>query len=421
MTEGRENRNTNFSFMQETIKQKRIYQSRVVRRIAWSVLSGVLFALTSLAVWMVLAPRLDRKAEQEVQPITIPEEEEPQEISEEPQEETQVYITETVSMELEDYKKMYQQLMQIGNQTEKSLVNVSAMTVDTDWFDETYTSQRSAAGVLIGDNGVEMLILTSYSRIRNGEKLQVTFFDHTTAQSVMKKYDKNTGLAVVSVNLSDVSESTREIILYADLGSSKTLRSGEPVIAVGSPVGSYGSILFGNLSSVSQMAGAYDGAYNVLTTDMARSGSGSGVLVNWSGKIIGIIQDQYSVYGQEGTIQAYGISDIKNVIEHLSNNQDIVYMGIVGADVTTAVSEAENIPIGVYVSEVELDSPAIEAGLQPGDIIVSMSGQTITNLKDVMAILLKCSNGQVIQVICLRPDKSGYQELELFVELKILE
>lgn len=421
MTEGRENRNTNFSFMQETIKQKRIYQSRVVRRIAWSVLSGVLFALTSLAVWMVLAPRLDRKAEQEVQPITIPEEEEPQEISEEPQEETQVYITETVSMELEDYKKMYQQLMQIGNQTEKSLVNVSAMTVDTDWFDETYTSQRSAAGVLIGDNGVEMLILTSYSRIRNGEKLQVTFFDHTTAQAVMKKYDKNTGLAVVSVNLSDVSESTREIILYADLGSSKTLRSGEPVIAVGSPVGSYGSILFGNLSSVSQMAGAYDGAYNVLTTDMARSGSGSGVLVNWSGKIIGIIQDQYSVYGQEGTIQAYGISDIKNVIEHLSNNQDIVYMGIVGADVTTAVSEAENIPIGVYVSEVELDSPAIEAGLQPGDIIVSMSGQTITNLKDVMAILLKCSNGQVIQVICLRPDKSGYQELELFVELKILE
>lgn len=421
MTEGRENRNTNFSFMQETIKQKRIYQSRVVRRIAWSVLSGVLFALTSLAVWMVLAPRLDRKAEQEVQPITIPEEEEPQEISEEPQEETQVYITETVSMELEDYKKMYQQLMQIGNQTEKSLVNVSAMTVDTDWFDETYTSQRSAAGVLIGDNGVEMLILTSYSRIRNGEKLQVTFFDHTTAQAVMKKYDKNTGLAVVSVNLSDVSESTREIILYADLGSSKTLRSGEPVIAVGSPVGSYGSILFGNLSSVSQMAGAYDGAYNVLTTDMARSGSGSGVLVNWSGKIIGIIQDQYSVYGQEGTIQAYGISDIKNVIEHLSNNQDIVYMGIVGADVTTAVSEAENIPIGVYVSEAELDSPAIEAGLQPGDIIVSMSGQTITNLKDVMAILLKCSNGQVIQVICLRPDKSGYQELELFVELKILE
>ncbi len=60
---------------------------------------------------------------------------------------------------------------------------------------------------------------------------------------------------------------------------------------------------------------------------------------------------------------------MKDLIEHLSNNQDIVYMGIVGADVTTSISEQENIPIGVYVSEVSLDSPAITAGIQPGDII----------------------------------------------------
>lgn len=418
MTEGKENKNTDFSFMQETIKQKRIYQSRAVQRIAWSVASGILFALTALVIWMILVPKLDNQVEQqEVQPITIPEEEEqPAE-----QEDTPVYITETISMELEDYKNMYRQLMQIGNQAEKSLVNVSALTMDTDWFDETYTSRKSASGMLIGDNGVEILVLTNYARIDNAEKLQVSFFDHTTAPAVMKKYDKNTGLAVVSVNLSDVSESTREIIIYADLGSSKTLRSGEPIIAVGSPVGNYGSILFGNLTSVSQTAGIYDGAYNVLTTDMVKANSGSGVLVNWSGKIIGVIQDQYEVNGQKETIQAYGISDIKNIIEHLSNNQDIVYMGIVGTDVTTAISEAEQIPIGVYVSSVELDSPAIEAGIQPGDIIVSMSGQPITNLKDVMGILLKCSNGQNIQVICQRPDKTGYQELELSVNLKILE
>lgn len=421
MAEGRENKNTDFSFMQETIKQKRIYQSRVVQRIAWTIVSGVLFALTALIIWMIFVPRLGDQAEQqEMQPITIPEEEETEQ-EDVQQEESAVYITETVNMELEDYKKLYQQLMQIGNQVEKSLVNVSALTMDTDWFDETYTSQKSASGLLIDDNGVEILILTVYSRTENAEQLQVSFFDHTTAPAVMKKYDKNTGLAIVSVNLSDVSDSTREIITYADLGSSKTLRSGEPVIAVGNPVGNYGSILFGNLTSVSQTAAVYDGAYNVLTTDITKSSSGSGVLVDWSGKIIGVLQERCEVNGQKDTIQAYGISDIKNVIEHLSNNQDIVYMGIVGTDVTTAISEAEEIPIGVYVSAVELESPAIEAGIQPGDIIVSMSGQTITNLKDIMSILLKCSNGQNIQVTCQRPDKTGYQELELSVSLQILE
>lgn len=415
MAEGNGNRKR--SFIQETVKQKRFYQNRIVHRLAGSVISGVLFALAALAVWKIAVPYLTPETEQpEVQPITLPEPEEQQ-----PEEEPPVYIMEQVSIELEDYKKMYQQLMQIGSQVEKSLVNVSAVIVDTDWFDETYTSRSSESGMLVGDNGVELLILTSYENVEECESLLVTFYDHTTASAVLKKYDKNTGLAILSVNLSEISESTREVIVYADIGSSRTLRSGEPVIAVGSPGGNYGSVLYGNLTSVSQTASLYDGSYNVLTTDMAKARSGSGVLVTWSGKIIGLIQNRCEVTGQNNTIQAYGISDIMDVIEHLSNNQDIVYMGIVGADVTTAVSETEEIPIGVYVSEVELDSPAIQAGIQPGDIITSMSGQPVTNLKDVMAILMKCSNEQNIQVLCKRLNKNVYQELELSVDLKILE
>lgn len=418
MGEDKEKNNSNFLFMQETVKQKKLYQTRIVQKLVWAAVGGVLFALAALAVFAIVLPRLNYHVEkQEVQQIVIPEEtEEAQE-----QEEVPVYITETISMELEDYKKMYQQLMQIGNQVEKSLVNVSAVTVDTDWFDETYTSQSSASGILIGDNGLELLILTNYDHIQKAENLLVTFYDHTSAQAVLKKYDKNTGLAVISVNLSEVTDSTRSVIMYADWGSSKALRSGEPIIAVGSPIGSYDSTLFGNLTSSAQMAAMYDGYYNVLTTDLVSAKSGSGVLVNWSGKIVGVIQDQCQVNSQENTIQAYGISDIKNVIEHLSNNQDIVYMGITGADVTTAVSEAELIPIGVYVSEVAMNSPAIEAGIQPGDIITEMSGQPVTNLKDIMSIMLKCSNGQSVQVICQRPSQEGYQELELMVSLKILE
>lgn len=146
---------------------------------------------------------------------------------------------------------------------------------------------------------------------------------------------------------------TRELVQGVEVGSSRSVRSGEPVIAVGSPMGTFGSVLFGNLTSVSQSAELYDSAYNILTTNIAGVDSGSGVLVNLDGKVIGFIQNQCEVQAQKDTIQAYGISDLKEVIEHLSNNQDIVYMGIVGADVTTAISETENIPIGVYVSEVQ--------------------------------------------------------------------
>lgn len=115
----------------------------------------------------------------------------------------------------------------------------------------------------------------------------MTFYDHTTAKGTLKKYDKNTGLAVVGVNLGDIGDSTRENVVDADFGSSKSIRSGEPVLAVGSPLGSFGSVLFGNVTSSNQNASLYDGSYNILTTDIASAEEGSGVLVNWDGKVVG--------------------------------------------------------------------------------------------------------------------------------------
>ena len=414
-------KNSGFSFMQEKIKEKPVYANPLVKKALRCILGGALFGGTALLIWALALPRINNRMEKnEIQEIQIPEEMVDSETDDKDEDESPVYITETVSMELKDYEKMYQQLMQIGNQVSKSLVDISAVKTDTDWFDEALTSHKSVAGLIIGDNGMELLILTEHEKVKDGD-LKVRFYDHTEAAGTLKKYDSNTGLAVISVNLSDVDSSTREVISYAELGSSKSLRSGQPVIVVGNPTGSNGSLLFGNLTSVMQTAELYDSSYNILTTDILRSSNGSGVVADWNGKIIGLLQEKTEVEGQDNTIQAYGISDVKDLIEHLSNNQDIVYMGIVGADVTTSISEQENIPIGVYVSEVSLDSPAITAGIQPGDIITEINGQAIVNLKDIVATLLKCSSGQTVDVRYKRADASGYQDLQASVTLKVLQ
>ena len=414
-------KNSGFSFMQEKIKEKPVYANPLVKKALRCILGGALFGGTALLIWALALPRINNRMEKnEIQEIQIPEETGDSETDNKAEDESPVYITETVSMELKDYEKMYQQLMQIGNQVSKSLVDISAVKTDTDWFDEALTSHKSVAGLIIGDNGMELLILTEHEKVKDGD-LKVRFYDHTEAAGTLKKYDSNTGLAVISVNLSDVDSSTREVISYAELGSSKSLRSGQPVIVVGNPTGSNDSFLFGNLTSVTQTAELYDSSYNILTTDILRSSNGSGVVADWSGKIVGLLQEKTEVEGQDNTIQAYGISDVKDLIEHLSNNQDIVYMGIVGADVTTSISEQENIPIGVYVSEVSLDSPAITAGIQPGDIITEINGQAIVNLKDIVATVLKCSSGQTVDVRYKRADASGYQDLQASVTLKVLQ
>ena len=414
-------KNSGFSFMQEKIKEKPVYANPLVKKALRCILGGALFGGTALLIWALALPRINNRMEKnEIQEIQIPEETVDSETDDKDEDESPVYITETVSMELKDYEKMYQQLMQIGNQVSKSLVDISAVKTDTDWFDEALTSHKSVAGLIIGDNGMELLILTEHEKVKDGD-LKVRFYDHTEAAGTLKKYDSNTGLAVISVNLSDVDSSTREVISYAELGSSKSLRSGQPVIVVGNPTGSNGSLLFGNLTSVTQTAELYDSSYNILTTDILKSSNGSGVVADWSGKIVGLLQEKTEAEGQDNTIQAYGISDVKDLIEHLSNNQDIVYMGIVGADVTTSISEQENIPIGVYVSEVSLDSPAITAGIQPGDIITEINGQAIVNLKDIVTTLLKCSSGQTVDVRYKRADASGYQDLQASVTLKVLQ
>ena len=111
MSEEKEKRN--LPFIQETVKQKRFYQIRAVQRLVWAAVSGGVFALAALAVFAAVWPKVKPEPEPaEVQPVTLPEPKE-----EEP-EEPPVYIMEQVSIELEDYKKMYQQLMQIGGQAE---------------------------------------------------------------------------------------------------------------------------------------------------------------------------------------------------------------------------------------------------------------------------------------------------------------
>ena len=185
--------------------------------------------------------------------------------------------------------------------------------------------------------------------MKDASKLQVTFVDGKSQDAVLKNYDRVTDMAIVSVNLAAVDEGTMEVVKIADLGSSKSVKAGDSVIAVGSPAGFAGSLKFGKLVAPGHKTSAIDGEYRLLITDMERSDGGTGVLVNLDGQVIGLIEDTYLHASNERALTAYAISDMKAVIEHLSNSQDLVYMGIKGSQVTTEIAESQGIPTGVYI------------------------------------------------------------------------
>ncbi len=427
MAEEKRREEQEFSFVKEKIKKQPFYQNRTLRRAGVQILVSVVCGAIACFVFVMLHPWMERTfGEKEMTEITLPQEEEETEteIPEETEEtDTQepIVITEPQELEVEDYSALFSKLKVVADSANQSLVTVTASSSDTDWFNETYESRRQISGILVGNNGVELLILTSYSQVEGADSLQATFVDGRNLTAVLKNYDAVTDLAILSVNLADVREDTLSSIKMAELGSSKSLKAGEPVIAVGSPAGVAGSVKYGNLVASGYTVSVIDGEYDLLITDMERSEGGSGVLLNLSGQVVGLIEDTYLHSGNQNSLTAYAISDVKDVIEHLSNNQALVYMGIHGTDVTTEISELQDIPIGVYVAGVEQDSPAMNSGIQAGDIITEINGKEITSVEEIQEMLLKFSRDQVIRVIVMRQGREGYKEIECSVTLGVLQ
>ena len=112
-----------------------------------------------------------------------------------------------------------------------------------DWFDTPYENENRAAGIVVGNSGQELLILTEKKVIADAQEISITFIDGTVVSASLKKYDGNTGIAIISVPLEEISEETMNQVAVASLGNSYVVKQGTAVLAIGSPLGANYSIL----------------------------------------------------------------------------------------------------------------------------------------------------------------------------------
>ena len=418
--------NEEFSFMNEKIKEKPVYKRKWVKIVLATMGLAVLFGVISGFVFTKMqAVLVEKQQQQAMQEIEIPKDQ-PEELPDASQEEvtSEEEIQEPIVVEAEltlaEYEKLYQEMRNVAGEASKSLVIVTAVSNDVDWFNEAYENRGQATGMIIGNNGVELLILTRYELVENCDGMNVTFIDDTMAPAVLKKYDVTTSLAVISVNLSDISAETMENISQAKLGRSIALEAGTPVMAVGRADGSIDSVMKGTLTSTHNKLSAVDAEYTVLVTDMTKNAGADGVLINFKGEVIGILQERHLSAAMQNVLSAYAISDIKSLMEHLSNNQDVTYLGVKGISVTLE-AQKEGVPTGVYVTEVEMDSPAMLGGIQVGDVIQAINGQKVTNMSEVAAVLQRLSDKQNISLEGQRLTKDGYKKINYQTALSVLE
>lgn len=416
--------NKEFSFMNEKIKDKPFYKKKWVQITACIVGIALLCGgISCAAVVKMYAWMEEKKAQEAIQNIEIPEdhtEETDQAEATTPEQTAPETILVENEVDLEDYTVLFAQLRGLAKEVKRSVVTVTALNNDVDWFNEAYENRGQSTGMIIGDNGVELLILTRYAEVEKCDGMQVSFVDNTIVSAALKKYDVTTGLAVISVNLSDISEETKEKITKATLGNSKRLEAGTPVLAIGRADGNENSMQVGSLTSVNNRLSMVDAEYSILATDMTRNADADGVLVNLKGEVIGFIQERYLSESMQNNLCAYAISDIKGLLEHLSNNQDVTYLGVKGISVT-AEAQSGGVPVGVYVTEVEMDSPAMRGGIQSGDVIQAINGQKVTSMTKLSDVLQRLSNKQNISLEGQRLTKDGYKKVNYQTALSVLE
>lgn len=418
-----------FAFIKEKIKDKPINRRRLLLKAGFNLLCAVMFGVVACFVFVLLKPHVEERFyPEEESTIKIPKDVLPQEIQpapkkeEDPEEEPEkepVVVKE--ELEPEDYQALQNKLYEIGKQASKSMVTVTGVTSGMDWFDTPYENENSSSGIIVGNKDQELLILTEKKIIVDAKSIHITFIDETEASASLKKYDGNTGIAVIAVPLAEISDETMNEISVAELGNSYNVTQGTSVIAIGSPLGASNSILCGTITSSQNTVSTIDTNYTIFTTDIMGNENGSGVLINLQKEVIGLILQDYSNQNNRNTITALSVSELKQVIEDLLNNQDISYVGLRISTVTNAIAEEFGIPKGVYIKSVELDSPAMAAGLQEADVITAINGEEIINTVQYYQSVYEREPGDEITIMVKRQSGEGYTDLECKVTVGILQ
>ena len=371
-------------FVREQIKDKPKNHKRVWMRLGMAAACGGVFALAACLVSLLAGPVLFRQEQgADVQKETqdrAQASETTEETEDSGDKETPDTVTERL-MTLEDYQQIQTQLYAIGNRANKSIVTITSVVSDTDWFNNSYEREGQGCGTIIGERGGKILILTEKKVIKNASQIKVTFADDTVAKAKLVKYDGNTGLAALTVDQTELENSTKDSISVMHMAKANSVHKGNIVIALGSPLGTNYSILTGTITANNNEISTLDSNYNIYTTDIVASENGSGVLINTDGEMVGVVMQSYGV-DSANTLTAVDATELSPIIELLFANKDVPYLGVHISTVTSHIAQKYDIPRGVYIKKVEMDSPAMEAGLQSGDVILSIAGEELSTSEE---------------------------------------
>lgn len=312
--------------------------------------------------------------------------------------------------------QIYETIRKVAEEVSDSFVTVEAIEQGVDWFQEVYEKRTRTTGLVLGNDGVDLLILVGTEQFAGATYLEVTFGETVISGSIYSM-DKDYGLAVIAVPLKEISQELLEQVQPGLLAKAEDIVLGTPVIALGAPNGYQGSMEFGMITSLGSTVSVTDGEVAYFTTDIMEYPGGYGFVVNLQGEIAGMITHTHKENISDGIFSAVSLDSIRGVILKLLNNAERAYFGIKGLDLPKNLAKEYGLTAGVYVSEVENASPALFSGIKAGDILVAVGGEALTGIRSFSDVILERSTREIVQIKLLRKAEDGLREMTVEVSL----
>ncbi len=291
-------------------------------------------------------------------------------------------------------------------------INVKFNVTSNFGYGMKYSSEAAASGsgIIISEDGyiltnnhiVSSTSNSSYYQVSEATSVTVYLFnDEHPYEAEIIGSDAQTDLAVIKIDKSGLTP--------AELGDSSNVKIGEFAMAIGNPLGLKSTVTSGIISAVNREVTSSDGTnYVLMQTDAAiNSGNSGGALVNSEGQVIGINTLKISATGVENMGFAIPINDTKDIYKQLIEYNKVKRpsIGVKGITLDETKAKQNNLPVGVYVKEVNEFSPAETAGIKPGDVIIEADGKKINTFQELVDSINSKSIDDELEIKLVRNGK----------------
>ncbi len=287
-------------------------------------------------------------------------------------------------------------IVEIARLGKPAVVAINTKTLVSSPFGDTGLVPAAGSGFILTQDGY---IVTNHHVVADARSISIVLDNGDTYDADWVGSDPANDLAVLKIDGQDLPT--------VRLGQSADLEVGELAVAIGNPLGELSGTVTAGIISALDRAVTIDGqTLYLLQTDAAiNAGNSGGALFNSFGEVIGINTAKNAGAGIEGLGFAIPIDHAKPIIETIIRSGSLPgkpRIGLYTQDIDESLSSQYDLPVGVYVTQVEPDSPADQAGLQQGDVIVAINGQEALTTAAINDIKNQFAPGDTIELTIIR-------------------